>query len=796
MLAPRWKKVLSDLIVNPVRSALVIISIVIGVFGVGVITSSQAIIMREMNSTYRAAIPAHATLSVSDVDSFDSSLVTTVKHMPEVGDAEARRLYSAQVFTRHGDWRSLRLMGIADFDDIRIDRFLPQQGATKPGDREVLLERSGIGETGLNIGDTLVLERPDGKRRQLLITGIVYAPTEPPAQFMGTLGYVNMATMDWISGRDDFNQLLFVSAENGDDQARNEMVAEAVYEKVQKSGRNPAFPNVPVPNKHPLDQFIQGMVTVLGSLGVMAVFLSGFLVTNTISALLAQQIRQIGIMKSIGAQRIQIIQMYMVLVLSFGLIALLIAFPLSRLVTRQFVDLVAAQFNFELTSYAVPPSVMLVQVGISLITPVLAALLPVWNGTSITINEALGSEGGAGSYGRGLLDRLIQRVRGLPRPMLLSLRNTFRRKGRVALTLTTLTLGGAIFISMLSVRLSLTATMDNILNSLFDYDVNVQLERAYRDSYIITEAERVPGVESAEMWRGGAGRRVLPSGNEGEAITIFAVPPDTTMMNPNIIQGRWLLPDDQNAIVMSTGVMQDDTDLRVGDTVTLKIAGRDTTWQIVGVMPAIGDTRWAYTSYEAFGRANREVGTADTLLVKTTERSGAFQREVAAALDAHLSSLGVNVAGTETLATIREQQETFFNVIIFALLAMTLLIAVVGGLGLTGTMSLNVIERTREIGVMRAIGASDGSILQIVLAEGMVLGMLSWALGVLLSFPLSRILAEQVGVVLFSLPLSFSFAADGALLWLIISLVVAAVASFLPAWRASQMTVRDVLAYE
>lgn len=247
---------------------------------------------------------------------------------------------------------------------------------------------------------------------------------------------------------------------------------------------------------------------------------------------------------------------------------------------------------------------------------------------------------------------------------------------------------------------------------------------------------------------------------------------------------------------MSTGVMQEDTDLRVGDMVTLKIKGRESEWQIVGVMPVIGSTRWAYISYDAYGRVAREVGTASTLLIRTTERTGPLQRHVADAVDAHLSSLGVNVANTETLAVIREQNESFFNVIIFALVAMALLIAVVGGLGLTGTMSLNVMERTREIGVMRAIGASDGAVLQIVIIEGLVLGILSWALGVLLSFPLSQLIATQVGIVLFTFPLSFSFASEGAIIWLILSLVVAAGASLIPAWRASQMTVRDVLAYE
>lgn len=796
MLAPRWKKVTSDLFGNPIRSLLVIVSIFIGVFAVGVVSNSQAIITREVSNTYIAANPAHASLSLSDQDSFSSDLLLTVRQMREVGDAEARRLYGAQVRTATNDWRNLRVMGIDNFNDVRIDKFLPQAGATRPGTREVLLERSGMQETGLNLGDTLLLERPDGRRRELRITGIVYAPTEIPAQFGGTLVYVDMGTMEWISGRRDFNQLLFISAENGDDQAHNEIVAKAVYEKVRKSGRDPGFPSVPVPNKHPLDQFIQGMVSIMGALGVMTVFLSGFLVTNTISALLTQQIRQIGIMKSVGAQRHQIMQMYLVLVLSFGIIALLLTYPASQWFTRFFVDGTAATLNFELRDYSIPSQIILLQVAISLLTPMLAALLPILSGTGITIREALSSEGGAGTYGKGLLDRLIQNVRGLPRPVLLSLRNTFRRKGRVVLTLTTLTLGGAIFIAMLSVRVSLTATLDDLLSALFDYDVQVSLERDYRDTYIITEAERVPGVASAEMWRTGSGRRVLPSGNEGNAITLFAVPPDTTMMNPKMTEGRWLLPEDTNAIVMSTGVMQEDTDLRVGDMVTLKIKGRESEWQIVGVMPVIGSTRWAYISYDAYGRVAREVGTASTLLIRTTERTGPLQRHVADAVDAHLSSLGVNVANTETLAVIREQNESFFNVIIFALVAMALLIAVVGGLGLTGTMSLNVMERTREIGVMRAIGASDGAVLQIVIIEGLVLGILSWALGVLLSFPLSQLIATQVGIVLFTFPLSFSFASEGAIIWLILSLVVAAGASLIPAWRASQMTVRDVLAYE
>jgi putative ABC transport system permease protein len=124
------------------------------------------------------------------------------------------------------------------------------------------------------------------------------------------------------------------------------------------------------------------------------------------------------------------------------------------------------------------------------------------------------------------------------------------------------------------------------------------------------------------------------------------------------------------------------------------------------------------------------------------------------------------------------------------------LLAVVGGLGLMGTMSINVLERTREIGVMRAIGATDGAVLRIVMFEGILIGMLSWLIGALVAFPVSKLMNEGVGVAFQAPGLSFTFSTQGVLLWLTIVVVLAGLASFLPAWNATRVTVRDVLSYE
>jgi len=162
----------------------------------------------------------------------------------------------------------------------------------------------------------------------------------------------------------------------------------------------------------------------------------------------------------------------------------------------------------------------------------------------------------------------------------------------------------------------------------------------------------------------------------------------------------------------------------------------------------------------------------------------------------HFDSRGLRVSSVETIASIRENIENQFLVIVIFLAIMAVLIAIVGGLGLMGTMSINVLERTREIGVMRAVGASDIAVLKIFLVEGLFIGLLSWLIGAILSLPISRLLSDMVGVAFMEAPLSYTFSAGGALLWLGIVLILAAVASFLPAWNASRLTVREVLAYE
>jgi putative ABC transport system permease protein len=442
----------------------------------------------------------------------------------------------------------------------------------------------------------------------------------------------------------------------------------------------------------------------------------------------------------------------------------------------------------------VPLPALATEAAIALLVPFLAALWPVLGGTRITVREALSAQGRV-SFGKGIVDRLLERVRGVSRPMLLSLRNTFRRKARLALTLVTLTLGGAIFVGVLSLQASLLKTLDAAL-AYWQYDVQVNFAQSYRVDRIVDEAKQVPGVIDAESWASTSVQRLRPDGHDGPTIYFFGPPADTKMIKPVLVEGRWLQPDDGDAIVLSTAASKLEPDLKVGDNVVFKFGKKKTTWHVVGLVRSTLTGPVAYVNQPALAHVTDSQGRANSVQVVTVGHSGAAETAAAQALKTRLDEAGMHVSTTETTDAIRVGVGKQFDIIVYLMAIMAVLMAVVGGLGLMGTMGINVLERSREIGVLRAIGASTGAMLRIVVAEGLLIGTLSWLAGALLSLPISKLMADAIGEALFHAQLDFVFSLPGALLWLIVVLTLAALASLLPALRAARITVREVLAYE
>lgn len=803
MIAPRWRKVLRDLWGHRTRTVLVVLSIAVGVVALGIVAATYVVVTRDLPAGYLAANPASARLYT---DPFDDDLLRVVRALPGVGAAEGRRTTTARVRVavvpggapgETVQWRDIDLFAVPDFSQVKINKVVPERGAWPPRAREVLIERAAIELTGAHIGDKILIRMPNDLERELTVTGLVHDLTQSSARFVNRIyGYISFDTLEWLGLSTQYTELQIVAAENPLDKAHVTALAAEVRAKVEKSGRTVYWVTVPEPGHHPFERFVTPMALLLTALGILALALSGLLVINTISALLAQQLRQIGVMKAVGARSRQIAGLYLGMVLLLGALAFALAVPLGLAGARAITGVIAGLVNFDVTAFDVPAWVFVVQAGAALGVPVLAALWPIRAGTRITVREAITSYGlSGGHFGEGWLDRILARIRGLSRPLALSLRNTFRRKGRLVLTLVTLGLGSTIFIAVFSVRASLLLTLDDALK-YWQYDVGIVFNRSYRVDEIERQARAVSGVADAESWGYGAARRMRPDGSLGDSVAVVAPPADTQLLKPDVWQGRWLLPEDESAIVINTDLLGDEPDLQVGGTLVLNLDGRETEWVIVGIIRGVLSGPTVYANYPYYARLIRNVDRAASVQIVTIDHSPAFQAQVARGLEQQYEAAGLRVNTTQTIAQLRAVTINQYNVILLFLLLMAVLLAAVGAFGLTGTMSINVLERTREIGVMRAVGATGRAVRQIVISEGALIGLLSWAVGLAAALPISRLLSNAVGIAFLGAPLSYTFSLTGAIGWLGVLLLLAIVASALPARSAARLSVREVLAYE
>ncbi|MCC6167483.1 MAG: ABC transporter permease [Caldilineaceae bacterium] len=794
MLPPRWYKVISDLWSNRTRTVIVALAVAVGVYAVGSVLSVQTVMLREFHADRDAAAIAHAIIRTQP---FDEKLAERISELPGVAAAEGRRTLFARILTGPTSTRDILFEAMADFDDQQVDRYVRVAGEWPTRKDEVMLEWMGPAYLNAEIGDTITVELSDNSRKTLTITGTAHNARYPSPDVLGfTQGVIAPETLTYLGQNNQFTELrLRVVGDGGEDPDDDTVrsVARTVEKQFENTGRT--ILDTTIVGESIIESIVNTAVLILSAFGWVILLLSAFLVVNTITALIGQQINQIGIMKLVGAGRSQIAGMYLVLVLVYGLIAIALGIPLSvgtmyLLMTR----LVEGLVNLRTDSYAVPLWAYATMVGVGLLIPVAAGLLPVWQGTRVTCFAAL-NDVGIRSGGQGGLERTLLRVpQGrVERPLILAIRNALRHKSRLLRTVIVLTLGTTLYIAVISVRASVDTTLHDFLR-YHQYDVQVEMTGPQRIARLEAVATGYPDVQTVEAWGMASATRLRPDGSESNRYQVIGLPEDTELVTPVLQSGRWLTPADGDAVAINATVADQERDLRPGDPIVLDMAGHERTYTIVGIVTTDAQGAKLYMNLRPFGEASRSTGKAMAVQVVTHDPDG--QTQLAEQLLRDYETAGMDVYTTRTTQTLNAQNQLMFDTIIGFLILMASLLGAVGTLGLSTTMSINMTERVREIGVMRAIGASNRAIRRVVLVEGVAIALLSWAMGFVLSFPAARLISAQIGIALLDMPLSYTYSMGAAVFWLGVLLLLAVVASLGPAQRAVRLTVREVLAYE
>jgi putative ABC transport system permease protein len=796
-------KIWSDLWDNRARTLQVVLIIAMGTAAIGLIIGISRLISPTMAARWHATHPAMINLAV-DPPLDDNDLVA-LKRVEGVEEVEGQSSTTIEWRVNPEDeWTSGGLIARADYEDQKLNQLTLVAGSW-PKEKVFALERGHAAAFGIPENGEVTI-RVNDREYRVQLGGSIYNQLVTPAYFGGTAQfYTTRDRYGELVGDRNFNQIMASAAEY--DEAVVTDIADRLQDKLEKQGRDSSGTGagrVTDPNRHFFQDFLDGLFFLLGVMGFLALILGLLLVYNTVNAIISQQVDQIGVMKAIGAQTGQILRLYVANILVYGLLALLIAIPLAVLGAWGVANWLIISFNGDPIDFTVSPLAIMAMVIIALLAPLLASLIPIASGARITVREAISTYGL--STGAGLLDRTLARVQHVSRMVLLTITNTFRNKWRVVLLQVTLVLSGLIFMMVLSVRDSVSYTFGDILFSILNYNVSFLLENTERISRIEELTLAHPDVKAVEMWGFSGGTIRLagqPESEDDQNVTMFGVPLPTVIYGYQLRAGRWLEPADTHAIVLNQQLAE-DAGVGVGDWVTIKQGSRnETNWLVVGLVfdPVITDS--AHVPRQTLLREIGSVNKAQTVFIQTDRDD--LESEIAIAKDLRLYYKQHQVevspqpgvfgfggdSAMETAQTIINQ----FNFVIVLLGIMALIIGGVGSIALSGALSLRVLERRREIGVMRAIGASSWIIARLFIGEGLLLGWLSWLIALPLGLPAGQLMLRGLGAAI-GFDLVYKYTPAGAIYWLFIITILSVLASWFPARRATRISVRESLAYQ
>jgi putative ABC transport system permease protein len=798
------------------RMLLMVIAIAISLTVFGGVLAAWAVVGRETPRAYLGTEPASATVVLEEAIDAEqmAAIAAQVRRRPGGIEATGRTQFTGQIEV-NGRLRDtpLQVFVATPDDPMRMATFDVQQGSWPPSPGDIFLGRDSLTLLDVAVGDTVTVKTPSGEPARLRVAGAVYDPSLAPApQEQTGHAYLSTTSLATPGKPADLDQLKLQVADPGQttpSRDRDAVVAVAgdVGTWLQRRyGLAIREIQVPPPYAHPHQGQADALLGSLLAGGAAALVLSTILVANMLNNLFTQQIPQIGIMKAIGARSGRIGRLYLAMTLLVAAAATLVALGPAVLIGRAGASAILGFLGIQAASLAAPWWAYLVILAAGLGLPPLLALLPLVKTSRTTVRAAIDHHGAGAkpSAATGVLARL-GRLRRLDRGLLMALRNTIRRPARFLLSVGLLASAGVVFVAGMSLSASVEAIGEEQKEQR-TWDVDVQLARPAAVDQVTTLVARVPDVSRVEGWNrtqsgvAGPGQlpltRTYPDQGHGR-VSVTAIPAGTTMLpRPNLLEGRWLHPGETGAVVLNQ-IARNNTvpDLGAGDSVQLLVGGHSTTWRVVGITQERGGSGGVYATAEGFAKAMGQPQRANQLRIATNRHDEQTRTAVADAATKTLTDAGIQVQSAASVSRSEAITEGHLGPIIMIVLAIAIAMGVVGGIGLASTMSANILDRTREFGVMHAIGAPPKAVRRIVTAEGIFLALTSCLVAVLPALALTAVLDAGLGNLFMDAPLPFRVSGLAVGIWLVLVILGAALATEAAATRASRITVREALAY-
>ena len=789
------------------RTALTIFGLCIGFWGIGSAAVAWLVLSEDLTSNFRQTNPPAIAMTIDGPGAIDVNRIGAVEGAREI---ENRPQLSGRIMYASDRWFRLVLWVVEDFSDMRVGTIFPEDAALPPPPGAMVVERDGL--PTLNFLRQREQSRAVGPSRPVLdadpafpriedspvpvrltggidvmadIAGTVFDPRQAPSRM--ELAVYAYATRDTVTqwGADIPDRLLVTPAPGYEDDAAIRDIAARLEARLAELGYVAIETRYPSHTKHVHQFQMNSMLWLLSAVGLLALLMSVVLVVNLITGILTKQVRQLGILKAIGASTQKVTLMHVTGMAAIGITAALIALPLA--VRSGFIVSggLAALLNFEVLTDALSLSAYLGFVLAAGLFPAIVALPTIRAWSSVPVTDALQHFGATSDqeYLRGI-DRIT-----LPfaTEFRMGIRNAFRKPQRTLMTAATLGLGVLVFMIAMNTRTSLLYTAESEEQTR-RFDVLVGFEEAV-DASRVAWMTAFPIVEHAETWRIERATIISTRTARNDRLRLLRVPDGSDIMRPNLLAGRWLSRGQTGGVVINHRLQQIHPELVVGSPVQLDVNGQVFATDVVGVIKEFGPASLYVRDADYRSQLDDRDLRVNAGFIRLKEPTEENLAALTALLESNFDRTGVRIRGLQSGKIASRIIRGHLDSIVTTLLVLALLVLTVSALGMTSAISTNIVERGREIAVLRSIGGTPAAIRRILSSEAITIAVIGWTCALVLSTAVSKSMSDFFGTALVEYPFDFRYSPLGITSSLGIALLVAMLASIPPARFASRRSV-------
>lgn len=784
------RKSVSDLTRRRARAVFAVAALALAVSSVGLF-ALPALMSRAMNREIAANRLADVTITVRPLP-LTAAQVHTLGSVPNVLAFEPRTTFSTRVYigARRQD---AFLIGKPSFARQPVDAVTVTAGSA-PGPGAVLTDvrNAAYGNDVGKPGGAVRLIAADGRVARLPISGEGRNLTG--AQLVAQNGFVVLyataQTVAGLSGTAGYTRLAFRLTDPSPAAARRTVTAIRQYlQTVPGFTGFSDLPEIRAPGDWPGKSRFDDLTRILFVVTLLALVGALVLLSSTMTTLVGEQTPEIATMKAIGAGRKQIRRVYLRTALLLGALGAVagavLGILLSWALTSYFASspfAISAPFDVDLT-------VFLASIALGVLGPPLAALPAIRHAARLPLPETLQATGSASGPERHL-DRLLRRARFLPRAAQIGLRGVTRRRQRSIMTALQVGLAVATLLAFLSLATSVGNTVNQSWNSYrYNIDAGSMLGQALPRS-VGSLIATVPGVARVQPQ---LRNNVKLAGQAGQ---VWAIP-DQPMYSFHLVSGRLLTPADTRArahVVVVEQTMARASSTHLGQHVQLATAAGPAQFTVAGIVSDQQQNGTVlYVPLTTMQSVLHTPGAVNEYWIQTTSGNHRLIDQTNTRLDNAFAAHGLQI-GTQIEYVGAANDRATYRDITTAITVLGLLIVAISMVALINTLTMVVLERTREIGILRCIGAHARDVRRIFATEGLTVALVGWVIGIPLGLGLAHAIVALVQHV-FNQHVLFTFPALNLPLALIGTAILALLVMQIPLHRAVRFKSGDAIRY-